>query len=332
MSVLISICSRLSSRFQREQTCSGKHLLRLLLAALLLCGTIPDLAAQELQATVTVMADKVRGTDPKVFKTLQNAIRDFLNTRKWTNRSYAPNEKIVCNFLLNIQKAAGDNVYAASLTVQSIRPVYNASYQTNLLNYEDPNVTFRYVEFQPLNFNDNQPGGSDPLQANLTAVLAYYAYMIVGFDEDSFVPRGGDAFFKKAQQIVSNAPEGRDINGWKAFEGNRNRYWLVDNLLNSRLNRFHEVFYQYHRKGLDVMYDHMSEGREAVLKTLSVLNAIRADNPNVMLMPLFFTAKSAELAGIFSKAPPQERLEAANLLKQLDPSNSGRYENMTAGK
>ncbi|HEY8916502.1 MAG TPA: DUF4835 family protein [Chitinophaga sp.] len=284
--------------------------------------------AQEIRANVTVVAGQVTGVDKKVFTTLQNAIKEFLNNRRWTNDAYTVGERIECNFMLNVQQDLGSNAYKAALTIQATRPVFNSGYVTSLLNTQDNNVAFRYVEFQPLEFSDNRVVANDPMVSNLTATLAYYVYIILGLDYDSFSPRGGDDFFKKALNIVSNAPDGKDIAGWKAFEGNRNRYWLQDNLLNAKFSRFHDVMYQYHRQGLDVMYDDMNKGRAAVMNSLNMLYAIQQDIPNSMLLQTFFTAKSDELLKIFSKAPPQDKSRAAQMLAQMDITNANKYQQM----
>lgn len=282
--------------------------------------------AQELQANVTVIADKIKNTDPAVFTTLQNGIKDFLNSRRWTDRAYRPEERIVCNFLLDIQQQPESNVYVANLTVQSSRPVYNSAYNSPVFSYLDKNVAFRYIQYQPFNFNENRISGDDPLVANLTAILAFYADIIIGLDNDSFAPSAGIPYFKKAQYIVSNAPEdSKNISGWKPFESNRNRYWLADDLLNQRFSAFHGVMYRYHRLGLDKMYDHPNQGRAAILDCLNTLNTLNAENPNTMILQLFFLAKSGELTGIFSRSSRTDRVRAADLLSQLDPSNASKY-------
>lgn len=286
------------------------------------------LMAQELRVNVTVNANQITGTDKKVFTTLQKSLMEFLNGRRWGDDVYTPSERIECNFLLNVTGDLGSNTYKATLTVQATRPVYNAGYVSSLLNMQDNNIVFRYVEFQPLEFSDNRVSGNDPIASNLTAVLAYYAYIILGLDADSFSPRGGDDFFKKALNIVNNAPDGKDVSGWKPFEGNRNRYWLQDNLLNVKFARFHDVMYQYHRQGLDVMYDDMNKGRGAILNCLNMMYAIYQDIPNSMLMAVFFTSKSDELQKIFSKAPPQEKSRAVQLLSQMDVTNAVKYQQM----
>src|SRR6266496_3430500 len=191
--------------------------------------------AQELQARLSVLSSKVSTqVDKKVFQTLQAVLINFVNNRRWTNDVFQVNEKINCSFLISIDKDLGDNVYKATLTVQAARPAYNTSYESPLINFQDDNLTFRYVEFQPVEFNENRIQGSDPLAANLTAVLAYYVNIILGMDYDSFTPRGGDPYFQKAQYIVNNAPEGGDISGWKAFEGLRNRFKLAQGFTDSR--------------------------------------------------------------------------------------------------
>jgi hypothetical protein len=305
-----------------------KHTDRFLLA-LLFMGllSLPRVnSAQELHAHVTVIADKIRGVDPSVFENLQKAIQDFLNTRQWSDRSYTPQERIDCNFLLDLQAQPGQDMYLGLLTVQSMRPVYNSTYNSNLLNFKDKDVAFKYSPFQQLVYNDTRISGNDPMESNLTAILAYYAYIIIGLDQDSFAPDGGDALFKKAQNVVNNAPaNSRYISGWKAFEGTRNRYWLTENLLNNRYKNFHEVLYRYHRQGLDLMYDHIDKGRETIVSCLNLLNAMYADNPNTMILQLFFEAKSDELEGIFSKAPTQQKVEALNLLQKLDPQHGVKY-------
>ncbi|MGN6509867.1 MAG: DUF4835 family protein [Chitinophaga sp.] len=287
-------------------------------------------AAQELRANVSVQPSPQLGnsTDRRVFNTLQTAMAEFINNRRWSDDAYAPGERIECNFLLTVSEALGNNTFRASLTVQAARPVYNSAYNTSILNIQDPNVVFQYVEFQPLEFNEQRIGGTNPLQSNLTAILAFYNYIIIGLDADSFAPRGGDIFFKKALNIVNNAPDGKDISGWKAFEGNRNRYWIQDNLLNTKFSAFHDVMYQYHRLGLDMMYEDVNKGRAAIMNCLNMLTGINADQPNSMIVQQFFLAKSDELLKVFSKAPPQEKVRAGQLLASLDVPNANKYQQL----
>ena len=296
----------------------------ILLIALFAAGV--PVSAQELQAKISVNASRVGSqVDKKVFQTLQGALNTFLNNRKWTNETFQPNEKIVCNFLLNISEATTDNVYKASLTIQAARPVYNSSYQSPLVNFIDDAVAFKYVEFQPIEFNENRIAGSDPLVANLTAVLAYYVDIILGMDFDSFALRGGDPYFQKAQNIVTNAPDSRDITGWRSFDGQRNRYWLADNLTNSKYAILHDAIYSYFRLGLDKMYDNEGEAETAVLNTLNNLTTINTENPNNIGVQFFFQGRAREVAGIFKKATPDVKSRALDMVSKMDISNANYY-------
>lgn len=282
--------------------------------------------AQELQAKVTVNAQRVYNTvDKKIFNSLQTQLTNLLNNRKWSGDVFQSGEKIQCNFLLSIDKVIEPNVYQASLTVQAARPVYNSTYEAAMVNYIDNDVAFRYVEFQPVEFNENRIQGTDPLASNLTAVMAYYVYMILGMDYNSFSPKGGDPFFQKALNIVNNAPENRSISGWKAFDGQRNRYWLAENLMNTRYNVLHDVMYTYYRQGLDNMYDNEADGRRSIMNALKQLKNFNDQNPNTMILQFFMQGKSVELIRIFKKAPPQDRQEASAILAKIDVSNASKY-------
>lgn len=282
---------------------------------------------QDLQAKVTVIASRVPNTvDKKVFQTLQTQLTDFINNRKWTGDVVQPQERIECSFLLNIESVVETNVYKASLTIQAARPVYNSSYSTALINFQDQDVTFRYAEYQPIEFNENRVQGTDALAGNLTAAFAYYINIILGLDYDSFSPKGGDLYFQKAQNIVNNAPENRNISGWKAFDGSRNRYWLAENFLNTRFNLIHDVIYSYYRSGLDFMYGNQIDARTKILNALAQLQSINQDNPNSMIVQFFMIGKSQELIQIFKKASPQEKSRAVEALQKLDVANISKYQ------
>jgi hypothetical protein len=296
------------------------------LVLILACSQFTRLSAQELQAKISVNASRVGSqVDKKVFQTMQNTLNTFLNNRKWTTEAFQANEKVVCNFLLNIAEVSSDNIYKASLTVQAARPIYNSSYDSPLVNFIDDAVTFRYVEFQPIEFNESRVSGSDPLVSNLTAVLAYYVNVILGMNFDSFSLRGGDSYFQKAQNIVTNAPDSRDITGWRSFDGQRNRYWLSDNLTNSKYAILHDAIYSYFRLGMDNMYDNETEGRTAVLNTLNFLNNINTDNPNNMGVQFFLVGRAREMIGVFKKTAPDEKSRAAELLSKMDITNANNY-------
>ncbi len=293
----------------------------------MLTGAIsPCLRAQELQANVTVLANRVPSTvDHKQFQTLQSALYNFLNGRKWSNSDFQNNEKIVCNFLVNISTAGDNNTFQATLTVQAGRPIFNSSYQSPLINFQDESFSFRYVEYQSLDFNENRVQGSEPFAANLTAEFAYYVYLILGLDFDSFSLRGGDPYFQKALNIVNNAPDSRDIVGWKPFDGVRNRYWLVENLTNSKYALVHDAYYSYYRTGLDQMYDKEADGRTAVLNALNMLNTVNTETPNTMILQFFFQGKGNEISKLFQKSDPDEKSRALDLLTKLDITNINKY-------
>jgi hypothetical protein len=285
--------------------------------------------AQEIQCRISVLSNKISTqTDKKVFQTLQSALGNFLNNRKWTNDNFLPNEKINCSFLITLDKDNGDNTYKATLTVQAARPVYNTTYESPLVNFQDGDLVFRYREFQPIEFNENRIQGSDPLAANLTATLAYYVYIILGMDYDSYALRGGDVYFQKAWNIVNNAPEGRDISGWKQFDGVRNRYYLAENINASRFALVHDAIHSYYRTGLDMFYDNEDDGRTGVLNCLNYLNTVNTENPNSMLLQFFFQGKSTELMRVFSKANPDLKKRARDLLVKLDVTNTNAYKDL----
>ena len=285
--------------------------------------------SQELQAKVTVMAGKVSTqVDRKIFQTLQTSLTNFLNNRKWTNDSYQPQEKIKCNFLINIEESVGNNIFKGTLTVQAARPVYNTAYESPLVNFQDASLQFKYIEFQPIEFNENRIQGSDALAANITAVLAFYANLIIGLDYDSFSPRGGDLYFQKANNIVNNAPEAGDIKGWKTFGGLRNRSRLIQGLVDSRFTLMHDAIYSYYRNGLDQFYDNEAQGRAGILNALNYMNTVNSENPNSMIIQFFFQGKSNELVKIFSKADAETRTRAMDYLMKLDLTNAGDYKEL----
>ena len=280
---------------------------------------------QEIQARVTVNASRISSSiDKKVFQTLQSALSNFINNRKWTDDNFQANERINANFLLNISEGA-DNIYKASLIVQAARPIFNSNYESPLINFQDDNVIFRYIEFQPVEFNENRVSGTDGLASNLSAIMAYYIYIILGLDYDSFAMRGGEKYFQKAQNIVNNSPEGRDVSGWRAFDGLRNRYWLAENLTNSKYSMIHEILYNYYRMGFDFLFESEADGRTSVFNTIVQLNTLNTENPNMMFIPFFFQGKSNELVRLFKKSPPDEKGRAREMLSRMDITNSNTY-------
>ena len=284
------------------------------------------LGAQEIQSRISILASKVSSqTDRKIFQTLQTGLTNFVNSRKWTNDAFQPSEKIQCSFLITIDQDLGNNVFKGKMTVQAARPAYNTTYDSPLINFQDDHLVFKYVEFQPIEFNENRVQGNDPLVANLTAVIAYYVNVILGLDYDSFGQKGGTPYFQKAWNIVNNAPDGSNIEGWKSFDGLRNRYWLAENLNNNRFALVHDAIYAYYRTGLDMFFENEDAARAGILTALNYLNTVNAENMNSMVIPFFFQGKGNELIRLFSNGTAEQKANAKALLNKLDITNISLY-------
>lgn len=306
-------------------------MLKKLLNIIALCLLSASANAQELKCMVKVMADRITGVDPQVFTTMEKSISDLMNTRKWTNDEFAITEKINCNIMINITKRTsldGDG-FTATINVSANRPVYNSDYASPTVNYMDRDLVFSYSQFNPLQFDDNRIVTTTPMASNLTAVLAFYAYIIIGLDYESFSPNGGTPYFKRALNIVNNAPqEGKGITGWTAVENNRNRYWIIDQLLNSRFQELRNYWYAYHRKGLDNMAQKPAEAQKEILTGLSKLVQVQKENPGSILMQFIFAAKSDEVIKMVNTLPKAERAQYAAQLAQIDISNVAKYNNI----
>jgi hypothetical protein len=281
------------------------------------CGL--TVSAQDLNARVQVLSPKIQTTNKRVFQALESAMKDFLNGRKWSADQIMPQERIDCTFTFNITAWDGSSNFSTELQVQSQRPIFNSSYTTTLLNVNDKDFDFTYTEGQSLDFNDQN------FQSNLTSVMAFYAYIIVGMDYDTFSKFGGTIYFAAAQNIVTNA-QSTSFKGWKAFDSNLNRYWLAENLNNKIYSNLRGFMYDYHRNGLDLMSESADKGRRVISGILPVLTQIDRQRIGAMLPLIFFTAKADELVGIFSKADLQEKNQALNILTQADPSNGNKYQ------
>jgi len=276
-------------------------------------------AAQDLNATVQVVSPKVQSTNKRILSTLETAMKDFLNGRKWTPDNILPAERIECTFIMNITTWDGSSNFSAELQVLSTRPVFNSTYNSTLLNTLDKDVDFVYTEGQPMDFTDQN------FQSNLTSILAFYAYVIVGMDYDSFSRFGGTPFFAAAQTVVTNA-QASSAKGWKAFDGSINRYWLAENLNNKAYQPLRSFIYDYHRNGLDVMQDNTSKGRKAIADLLETLTQVDRQRVGAMFPLVFFTAKRDEFVAIFSKADGPQKVAVMNVLSQADPANGLKYQ------
>ncbi len=284
------------------------------------------LDAQELAASITIQSNKVDNqVDPKIFPQLQIQLKDFINQRKWSNDAYSNEEKIDCSFYITIESEAGPGVYDAKLSIVSNRPIHNASYSSSVLNMQDANFTFKYQLSQPIEFNENRIQGADPLASNLTATIAYYIYIILGLDYDSFAPKAGMPYFNKALNIVYNAPEGSGISGWKSYDGQRNRYILIDNLTKSGNNKVHDVIYSYYREGLDQMIEKPLLAKSNILNALINLQEMNEGAVSGMLIPILMQAKFSEIVGIFNNSDKATRKQLLTTLSSLDIANINKY-------
>lgn len=278
-------------------------------------------SAQDLNARVQVLSPKIQGSNKRIFQTLETAMKDFLNGRKWSADPILSQERIDCNFVLNITNWDGSSNFSGELQVQSSRPVYSSTYSSTLLNINDKDVDFIYNEGQTIDYTDQS------FQSNLSSIMAFYAYIIVGLDYDTFSLYGGSPYFANAQTVINNAQTG-SYRGWKAFDGNINRYWLAENLNNKDYAPLRSFLYDYHRNGLDIMADNAAKGRKEISSILPSLQQINRQRVGAMFPLVFYTAKSDELVSVYSKADPQERLQAMNILLQADPANGNKYQTL----
>jgi hypothetical protein len=291
---------------------------KLLTLILLISSFTFTVKAQELNCQVQVLSQQIPGSDKRAFEALQTAIYEFMNNRKWTNESFKLEERIDVSILINLTDRVSTDEYKGTIQVQSRRPTFKASYNTVLLNYNDNDFQFKYIENQALEFTDNT------FTSNLTAVLGFYAYTVIGLDYDSFSLNGGTPYLQKALSIVNTAQDASEP-GWKAFESNKNRYWMINNYMDASFVPLRECYYNYHRKGLDVMVDNKEGGRAAIAESIESLKKVHAAKPLSFNMQLFFNAKSDEIINIFSGAFTDEKSKIINTLNEIDPTNSNKY-------
>ncbi len=290
-----------------------------LLASLL---SLWSVEAQELNCSVTVNADQVSQTTRQVFRTLERALTEFVNKTRWTDRVVQENERINCRMFITITNFQNSR-FQASIQLQSSRPVYNTSYETPVFNYQDGQFNFEYIEFQPLVFNENV------FDSNLIGVIAYYAYIILGLDADTFQLEGGTEYFKRAQGIVTQA-QGSNFAGWaQTSSNNRNRFQLVDDLLSNTFREYRIALYNYHRKGLDIMADNNSTGKQIIAGTMRLFETLNQRRPNAFLIQTFFDAKSEEIQNIFSDGPKVDIVQLKETLNSVAPFYASTWNQIT---
>jgi len=275
--------------------------------------------AQELNCSVTVLTAQIQSSDKKIYTTLETAIFEFMNNTRWTDDQFTNQERIECSIQINISERISNDEFKGSIQVQTRRPIYKTSYYSPILNVNDENFQFRYVEFQTIEFNAS---GANP---SLAAVLAYYAYLIIGVDYDSFSPLGGSVYLQKAQNIVANQQNSTE-RGWRAFESDRNRYWLAENFNNPIFKPVRDLLYTYHRKGLDLMSDKPDDAIIAISQSIEGLRPLHKDKPGNYLMQTILFAKVEEIINIYSGAFPEVKTKVVNSLNEFDPANGTRYQ------
>ncbi len=286
---------------------------------------IASLRAQEINCTVTINSDQIEGSNKQVYETLKSAIEEYMNQNRWTNMTFAEQEKIECSMML-VVKAVADNMYSCEMTLQSRRPVYGTTYTTPLLNFVDRNFNFTYQEFDRIEYQQNQ------FTTNLTAMLAYYCYLIIGHDMDSYQRLGGTPFFEQCENIVnacqSASMDNSEQKGWLAFDSNRNRYALINNLLDEAFKKYRNYYYEYHRLGLDEMSGNVTNGRARIAEGISVLKEAYRARPATYVINTFLDAKADELVDIFKKGTDKEKKEVYDLLVDIDPTRQSTYDRM----
>lgn len=277
--------------------------------------------SQELNATVSVNADRMTDVSPEIFKNLETKVREFLNATKWTNENYLPNEKIECNFFINVSKFNSNN-FEATIQVQSSRPIYNSTYSSPVLNINDKDVNFRFLEFEQLVYDQNA------FTTNLVSILAFYANVIIGLDKDTFQEMGGTTYLNTALNIV-NVAQTSGYQGWSQNDrNNNNRFFLVSDLLSNTFVSYRKSLYMYHSVALDGMYDDLKVGKEKVVEAINELSKIQKVRPNALLTRTFFDAKTDEIVQIFTGGPAINTTQLVETLNRISPLNSSKWNNI----
>jgi hypothetical protein len=274
--------------------------------------------AQEFNCKVNINTQQVQGFDRSVVSDLKTAMTEFINNRKWSSYNFAPEERIECTLLFTVTQIVSSDEFKGSFSIIMQRPVFKTDYRSPLINMVDKNIRFKYQPSQGMNFSDGT------YSDNLTSLLAFYSYMMLGIDFDSFAPDGGTVFYQKAMSVVQSA-QNSGYTGWQSFENEKNRYHFVEQYLNKAYEPLRTFLYQYHRKGLDVMADNVEQGRKVILNSLSLLKQVYNKRPGLYDLQLLLDAKRGEIINIFSKATPAEKNTMINILSEVDAPNGTRY-------
>ncbi|MDR1847469.1 MAG: DUF4835 family protein [Bacteroidales bacterium] len=286
-----------------------------------------DIYSQEFKLSLSINSSKLQGTDKALYQNLQNVLTEFINDRKWTNYNYQTFEKIEANISFNLKEVVGREDFTADLTIQLRRPVYNSTYTTTLLNTQENDFKFKYIEGQPLQFDPTN------YTDNLTSTIAFYLYYFLALDGDSFAPNGGSEYFQMCQNILNAAQRSSDAGWQRSFTNQQNRYWMLENYTNSSYSALHQAWYQYHRLGLDMMAgESQAEARNNIILAIENLQKVYREKSNLVALQQFFDAKADEIVNIFKGAPQNEQKRVAEIMKQINPSNTNKYDQITQGQ
>lgn len=284
---------------------------------LLILFVSAQLKAQELTCTIMVNADKIPSSNKQIFKTLENSLNEFVNQKRWTSFKYEPQERIKCNLTITILEQSGDD-FKGHIQIQSSRPIYNSTYLTPVFNFKDDNFSFKYTEFEPLQFNENT------FESNLASVVSFYAYIILGMDADTFALNGGTSFFTKAQNIVSQAQQS-GYAGWNQNDGSKSRFIMIDNILSPTYSLFRSANYTYHIKGLDVMHKDKKQAKQKIVESIGNLKTIYDSRPNAFLLRVIMDVKADEIIAIFSDGPYYDTVKLKEDLLKISPLNASKW-------
>ncbi len=299
------------------------------IVALCICSlTLGSLTAQELNCNVTINSDQIEGSNKQIFNTLQQSISEFVNNTRWTNMTVAEQERIECNMMIIVSSVSPENMFSAELQVQARRPVYGTTYTTPTLNFKDNNFNFTYQEFDQLQYQDQV------FNTNLTAMLTYYCYLIIGYDMDSFSRLGGTPYFQQCENIITACQtatmEDSEMKGWTAFsrasDSNRNRYALINNIMDDAFKEYRLFFYDYHRLALDQMQSNVSNGRAKIAEGMPILQKTYSARPTTYLINCFLDTKSDELVNIFRGGTNEEKQAVYDILMAIDPTRQNTYD------
>jgi len=290
------------------------------LVCLFLFGSFTSISAQELRVNCRVNAQKAQA-DPQVFKSLETAIEEFMNNQKWTEDVFYENEKIEVNLQMTIVEEISSTTFKADVGIQAVRPVYGTDYETPIITHLDKTIVFTFEQFQPLDYSETT------FQNNLTHVLSFYAYLILGLDYDTFAPFGGEPHFQKAQNIINIFPQNLSgsFPGWTSREGNRNRYWILESLLNPSVRPYREAMYNYHRQGLDIMSTDVEAGKAVLMQAMETVSKVNKAYLNAMVLQIFANTKSQEIIEIFKVASRTQKSRVYSIMSKIDAANANKY-------